>query len=99
MKKRFILIGLNDEAAPHFSDEVSSVIAASCVFSGGRRHHELVRHLLPAGSVWIDITVPLDAVFARYAPFDEIVVFASGDPLCFGFGAAVRRRLPAAELR
>lgn len=99
MKKRFILIGLNDEAAPHLSDEVSSVIAASSVFSGGRRHHELVRHLLPAGSVWIDITVPLDAVFARYEPYDEIVVFASGDPLFFGFGATVRRRLPDAELR
>lgn len=99
MKKRFTLIGLNDEAAPHFSDEVSAVIAAASVFSGGRRHHELVRHLLPAGAVWIDIAVPLDAVFARYEPYDEIVVFASGDPWFFGFGATIRRRLPDAGLR
>lgn len=99
MKKRFILIGLNDETAPSFSEEVSAAIAAARVFSGGRRHHELVRHLLPADAVWIDIAVPLDAVFEQYEPYDEIVVFASGDPLFFGFGATIRRRLPDAELR
>lgn len=99
MKKRFILIGLNDEAAPCFSEEVSAAIAVATVFSGGRRHHELVRHLLPADAVWIDITVPLDAVFAQYERYEEIAVFASGDPLFFGFGATIRRRLPDAELR
>lgn len=71
-KQRFILIGLNDEAAPHFSEEVTAIIAAARTFSGGRRHHELVRHLLPANAVWIDITVPLDAVFARYESCGEI---------------------------
>ncbi len=99
MKQRFILIGLDDEAAPHFSAEVSAAIAAAKVFSGGRRHHELVRHLLPADAVWIDIAVPLDAVFAQYELYDEVTVFASGDPLFFGFGATIRRRLPDAELR
>lgn len=99
MKKRFILIGLNDGTAPCFAEDVSAAIAAAKVFSGGRRHHELVRHLLPADAVWIDIAVPLDAVFAQYGPYDEIVVFASGDPLFFGFGATIRRRLPDAELR
>lgn len=98
-KQRFILIGLNDEAAPHFSEEVTAIIAAARTFSGGRRHHELVRHLLPANAVWIDITVPLDAVFARYESCGEVVVFASGDPLFFGFGATLRRRLPDAELQ
>lgn len=99
MKQRFVLIGLDDGAAPHFTVEVSAAIAAAKVFSGGRRHHELVRHLLPADAVWIDIAVPLDAVFAQYEPYDEITVFASGDPLFFGFGATIRRRLPDAELR
>ena len=99
MKQRFVLIGLDDGAAPHFTAEVSAAIAAAKVFSGGRRHHELVRHLLPADAVWIDIAVPLDAVFAQYEPYDEITVFASGDPLFFGFGATIRRRLPDAELR
>lgn len=99
MKQRFVLIGLNDEAAPHFPAEVEAEIAAATVFSGGRRHRELVGALLPAGAEWIDITVPLEAVFAQYAAHEEVVVFASGDPLFFGFGATIRRRLPEAELR
>ena len=99
MRQQFILIGLNDEAEPRFSPEVEAEIAAATVFSGGLRHRELVAPLLPDGAEWIAITVPLDAVFARYEGHAKVVVFASGDPLFFGFGATLRRRLPDAELR
>ena len=98
MRQRFLLIGMSDEAEPRFAEEVSRVIAAGKVFSGGVRHHERVRPLLPAGAVWIDIATPLDDVFARYADCPEVVVFASGDPLFFGFAATVKRRLPEAEI-
>lgn len=99
MRQEFVLIGLNDEAAPHFAPEVAAEIAVGRIFSGGRRHRELVGPLLPSGAEWIEITVPLDAVFARYEGHAKIVVFASGDPLFFGFGATIRRRLPDAMLR
>lgn len=99
MRQQFVVIGLNDEAEPRFSPEIEAEIAAATVFSGGRRHRELVGALLPAGAEWIDIAVPLDDVFARYEAHEKIVVFASGDPLFFGFGATLRRRLPDAELR
>lgn len=70
------------------------------VFSGGRRHHELVKELLPAGAKWIDITVPLNDVFAQYAQIEKpIVVFASGDPLFFGFANTIRREIPDAEIQ
>ncbi len=70
------------------------------VFSGGRRHHELVKDLLPAGAKWIDITVPLNDVFAQYAQIEKpIVVFASGDPLFFGFANTIRREIPDAEIQ
>ena len=78
------------------------------VFSGGRRHHEIVAPLLPKDARWIDITVPLDPVFEQYRSqlsmqrhtLEErtIIVFASGDPLFFGFANTIRRKMPEAEM-
>jgi precorrin-6Y C5,15-methyltransferase (decarboxylating) len=69
------------------------------VFSGGKRHHEIVASLLPEDAVWIDITVPLDLVFRQYEAYDEIIVFASGDPLFFGFANTLKKRLPEAKIK
>ena len=63
----------------------------------GKRHRRAPA-LLPEGALWIDITVPLDSVFAHYEGHSEIVVFASGDPLFYGFAATLQRRLPEARL-
>ena len=72
---------------------------SDCVFSGGKRHHELVKGLIPEDARWIDITVPLSDVFAQYAQTEQpIVVFASGDPLFFGFANTIRREIPDAEI-
>ena len=79
--QEFHIIGITDSRELSFSKEVQALIARSHVFSGGKRHHEIVAAMLPESSVWIDITVPLDAVFECYAGYQEIVVFASGDPL------------------
>lgn len=96
---KFYVIGITDHPQPWFPPEVAEVIRRGRMFSGGQRHHELVAQWLPEGARWIDITVPLDRVFEQYAEAaDEIVVFASGDPLFFGFGNTIQRRLPDAEL-
>ena len=97
-KQHFIVVGMTDDREVWFPPEIRAAVAAGRVFSGGRRHHEIVAPLLPEGAVWIDITVPLDAVFAQYAGHTEIVVFASGDPLFFGFANTLRRELPEAEI-
>ena len=70
------------------------------MFSGGKRHHEIVAELLPADAQWIDITVPLDSVFEQYQIVNRqsIIVFASGDPLFFGFANTIKRKLPEAEI-
>ena len=102
---RFIVIGINDaaqqEALGFRNAELAGVIASHRIFSGGVRHHELVASLLPASYEWIDIKVPLDAVFARYQEHqqEEIVVFASGDPLFFGFANTIRNRMPEAQIQ
>ena len=97
-RQRFIVIGMTDDRDVWFPPEVRGAIAAGRVFSGGKRHHEIVAPLLPEGALWIDITVPLEAVFEQYKPHAEVVVFASGDPLFFGFANTLKRELPDAEI-
>ena len=94
---RFIVIGIQDHPQPFFPPEVLHVISHGTVFSGGKRHHEIMAPWLPSRHRWIDITIPLDAVFQQYdAP--EIIVFASGDPLFYGFANTIRTRMPDADL-
>ena len=108
----FIVIGISDNPKPWFPPEVMEIIQGGRVFSGGKRHHEIVASLLPEGAEWIDITVPLDAVFKQYisrtlslssllSPLSsktQIIVFASGDPLFFGFANTIKRKMPDAEI-
>ena len=96
---KFIVIGISDAPEPSFSTEVLAIIKQGKVFSGGKRHHEIVAPLLPADAQWIDITTPLDAVFEQYQPIvSDIIVFASGDPLFFGFANTIRKKMPEAEI-
>ena len=125
---KFIIIGITDHPQPFFPPEVLEVIKKGKVFSGGKRHHEIVAPLLPVEAEWIDITAPLDAVFEQYKtlpqPFPvrdgsgyteghdlstplhhregqgggSLIVFASGDPLFFGFANTIRNRMPEAEV-
>lgn len=101
---KFIIIGITDEAHPQLSNEVVEIISRGRVFSGGKRHHEIMKPYLPEENEWIDITVPLERVFNDYRrhfedrPDDAIVVVASGDPLFFGFANTVKRELPDAEI-
>ena len=112
-RAKFIIIGITDHPAPWFPPEVLDVIRQGKVFSGGKRHHEIVASLLPADAEWIDITVPLDAVFEQYnvqcssqrhtlkeRMFNVqcVTVFASGDPLFFGFANTIKRKMPEADI-
>jgi len=100
---------MDDNREPFFAPEASVWIRQGKVFSGGIRHKEIVSDLLPEQTEWISITVPIDNVFAQYEEAfvrleslcadPVIVVFASGDPLFFGFANTVRRKLPEADIR
>ena len=101
---KFIVIGISDNPQPWFPPEVLEMIKQGKVFSGGKRHHEIVASLLPSDAQWIDITVPLDAVFEEFNVkcfmFNVkcMIVFASGDPLFFGFANTIQRKMPDAEI-
>ena len=98
---KLIVIGITDNPHSYFPPEVQEVISHGHIFSGGKRHHESVASLLPEDAVWIDITVPIEEVFKKYRSLGlgHIIVFASGDPLFFGFANTIRRMMPDAELQ
>ena len=128
-RPKFIVIGLSDAPEPWLEPKALEAIKQGKVFSGGKRHHEIMRPFLPESYEWIDITVPLSNVFAQYKQIfnseqrepscmhvlsssDEIgrsqwsmvngqrfiIVFASGDPLFFGFANTILREMPDAEI-
>lgn len=97
-KQRFYIIGLSDQRGQQFSSEIQEIIASHQVFSGGKRHHEIMQDYLPEEARWIDITVPISQVFENYHELEEIVIFASGDPLFYGFANTVKRYLPHADI-
>ena len=93
---KFYVIGISDAPRPYLPPEVISIICKGRIFSGGKRHYGLVAPYLPQGAQWIEITTPLEAVFEQY--HDEVIVFASGDPLFFGFANTIKRMMPDAEI-
>lgn len=102
---RFIVIGITDSRNQRLSNEVKAIVGKEKVFSGGKRHHEIVGRWLPDNAQWIDIVAPIDVVFEKYRALESatcgmatVVVFASGDPLFFGFANTIRRLMPDAEI-
>ena len=98
----FTVIGIDDNGGSvgmHLS-RTGNLLAGHSVFSGGKRHYGLVKEYLPPCHRWIDITIPLDDVFRQYEEAaSPIVVFASGDPLFFGFATTIRKRMPHASIK
>lgn len=95
---KFYVIGIDDNKEQHFSEKIREIISSHQIFSGGLRHYEIVKKLLPFNYEWIEIKIPLDNVFKLYEEHDEVVVFASGDPLFFGFANTIQRTIPEAKL-
>lgn len=95
----FTIIGIDDNRQQEFTSRIKKILASHVIYSGGKRHHDIVRTWLPANHIWIDITASLDEVFRQYKKHQDIVVFASGDPLFYGFANTIRNRLPNADIQ
>lgn len=94
----FHVIGIGNKTAS-LSHEKQELVCKNRYFSGGKRHYNLVKHLLPENNVFIIINSPLEDVYQHYEEVgQEIVVFASGDPLFYGYSNTLRNRYPNAEI-
>lgn len=99
MRTNFIVIGIPDSINYILANrDILNIISENTCFSGGKRHYELVRPLLPENAIWIDIKAPLDAVFYQYDYYEKIVVFASGDPFFYGFASTIMKKRPEADI-
>ena len=66
---RFIIIGIDDNRKQEFKKEILDKLSNNRIFSGGKRHYEIVKSYLPIDHMWINITVPLKEVFEKYKSF------------------------------
>lgn len=96
---KFYVIGIDDNQNQEFSSSIQYIINQNLIFSGGKRHHEIVKSFLPPNYKWIDIIVPLETVLNAYKEESTVVVFTSGDPLFFGFGNTLIREFPQADIK
>lgn len=96
----FYLIGISNHPVPKWNDEAQELINTSGVFSGGKRHYELVKNYLPKNHRWIEISGNMEALIQQYKTVEvAMVVFVSGDPFFYGFGNTLQRLLPNATLK
>lgn len=97
--RHYTVVGLPNTTPVELPAEVRRLVAAHAVFSGGRRHYELVKSLLPTSHTWITIGSDMPALFAEYrAAAAPVLVFASGDPLFFGIVRTIQAHDAAATV-
>ena len=95
----YYLIGIGNHPKPLIDEDVQNLIDRSLIFSGGKRHYQLMKPLLPNEHVWIEISGGMDNVIAQYkASNQSVVIFTSGDPFFYGFGNTLKRYLPNAKI-
>lgn len=96
---KIILIGTDDNRERYWQPELLELIRESYYFSGGKRHHELIKPYLPEEYEWIEIVSPVPEVVRSFEGKDQVVVIASCDPIFHGVGARIMEEFPDAEIR
>lgn len=93
------LIGITHQKNPPLTEAVKKMIATSYYFSGGVRHYELVKDLLPEQHHWISIKGKMPDLISAYEAIEApILIFVSGDPFFYGFGNTLKRLAPQLKL-
>ena len=82
----YIVIGISNNSNFILSDEVKLQLSLHRIFSGGKRHYELIKEHLPSNHQWIEIKSHVKQLIEQYKQINKsIVIFASGDPLVIGW--------------
>ncbi len=94
----FHIIGIPNKN-PVFTEEQELLIKRGKLFSGGKRHYNLVSTFLPENHTWISISGPLQEIFKKYEKSKEpILIFASGNPLFYGISNTLKNKFPKATI-
>jgi precorrin-6Y C5,15-methyltransferase (decarboxylating) len=93
------IVGIGEDGIAGLGDEAKDLVAAASTVYGGKRHLELAADLI-AGEArpWPSpFETAIDSLLSlRGTP---VCVLASGDPMLFGVGATLSRRVEAGEMR
>lgn len=93
--QQITLLGMGDHPDAMLS-EGKELLKNHRFFSGGKRHYELLKPLLPKEHTWIEISGKMNAVIDQYRSLGDtpLLIITSGDPFFFGFGNTMKRLLP-----
>ncbi|MDJ1499032.1 precorrin-6y C5,15-methyltransferase (decarboxylating) subunit CbiE [Xanthocytophaga agilis] len=96
----YIVIGLGNSTEFRLQEDILSCLSSYTIFSGGKRHYALVKDKLPPIHQWIDIKGDMEGLFKEFQSINQpIIVFASGDPLFYGFASTIQKFDPKATLK
>lgn len=97
----YYVVGISNSPQFRLNDELKKIISEHTVFSGGKRHYEIVKNELPENHKWIEISGNMTSLFVKYKEQKDssLVVFASGDPLFYGFANTIQKFHPEANIK
>src|SRR5690606_29099442 len=101
MSERWLtIVGIGEDGLDGLTDHTKSLIADAEVVFGGSRHLALVRSMnLAEQRRWQRPIEPSGEEVARLRGRKRVCVLAGGDPVHFGIGATLARKIPAQEMR
>lgn len=98
MHKWLSVVGIGENGLPGLSPVARSLVEQAEVLVGGDRHLAMLPTDDPREKwVWSSpIAHTIDEIIRRQG--QSICVLASGDPMCYGIGATLTRKIPIAQM-
>jgi precorrin-6Y C5,15-methyltransferase (decarboxylating) len=91
------VIGIGEDGIEALPRALQATIERAELIVGGTRHLAMVAHVPVEKKSWASpLSLTLDEIWSRRGR--PVVVLATGDPMHFGIGVALAKRVPAEEL-
>lgn len=91
------VIGIGEDGIESLPRALQQLIENAALIVGGERHLAMVRHARAEKQSWASpLSLTLDDIWSRRGT--PVVVLATGDPMHFGIGVALAKRVPAEEM-
>lgn len=92
------VIGVGDDGLDGLAPKTRALLDAAEVLVGGDRHQAMVPNFSGDRVTWAGgLAVALETIATHRGK--NLVVLATGDPMCFGAGTNLQKKFPAEELR
>ena len=80
---KFTVVGIVENKNLWLNQEIIETINNHKIFSGGKRHLDIVKQYLPKDYKWINISVPLEKTFEEYNKLNSEIWFLHQEILYF----------------